>query len=106
MLQQATQDLLEPAGLGSSELDHALAGLMRGRIDFGDLYFQRRQNEGWSLEDGIVKSGSFSIDQGVGVRAIAGPALPMPMRSMPRPWSRRRAARVRSPAPERAARWQ
>jgi len=72
MLQQATQELLEPAGLGSSELDHALAGLMRGQVDFGDLYFQRRQNEGWSLEDGIVRSGSFSIDQGVGVRAIAG----------------------------------
>ncbi|PKL95896.1 MAG: metalloprotease TldD, partial [Gammaproteobacteria bacterium HGW-Gammaproteobacteria-8] len=72
MLQMATLELLEPAGLGSSELDRALAGLMRGQVDFGDLYFQRRQNEGWALEDGIVKSGSFSIDQGVGVRAIAG----------------------------------
>ena len=30
------------------------------------------RTEGWSLEEGIVKSGSFNIDQGVGVRAIAG----------------------------------
>ena len=72
MLQLASQNLLEPAGLGASELERTLAGLMRGRVDYGDLYFQRRINEGWSLEDGIVKSGSFSIDQGVGVRAIAG----------------------------------
>ena len=40
--------------------------------DYADLYFQYSRSEGWSLEEGIVKSGSFSIDQGVGVRAIAG----------------------------------
>ena len=42
------------------------------RIDDADLYFQTTRHEGWSLEEGIVKSGSFSIDQGVGVRAVAG----------------------------------
>jgi len=72
MLELATRDLLEPAGLGSNELDRALSRLLGGPVDFGDLYFQRRQNEGWALEDGIVKSGSFNIDQGVGVRATAG----------------------------------
>ena len=42
------------------------------RIDYADLYFQYTRAEGWNLEEGIVKSGSFSIDQGVGVRAISG----------------------------------
>lgn len=42
------------------------------RIDDADLYFQYTRSEGWSLEEGIVKTGSFSIDQGVGVRAVAG----------------------------------
>jgi TldD protein len=41
-------------------------------VDYADLYFQYSRSEGWSLEEGIVKSGSFNIDQGVGVRAIAG----------------------------------
>jgi TldD protein len=42
------------------------------RVDDADLYFQYTRHEGWSLEEGIVKTGSFSIDQGVGVRAVAG----------------------------------
>ncbi|MES2050497.1 MAG: metalloprotease TldD, partial [Pseudomonadota bacterium] len=40
--------------------------------DDADLYFQYTRSEGWSLEEGIVKTGSFSIDQGVGVRAVSG----------------------------------
>jgi TldD protein len=42
------------------------------RLDDADLYFQHTRSESWSLEEGIVKSGSFNIDQGVGVRAIYG----------------------------------
>jgi TldD protein len=41
-------------------------------VDYADLYFQYTRSEGWSLEEGIVKTGSFSISQGVGVRAVAG----------------------------------
>ena len=41
-------------------------------VDFADLYFQLAHQESWSLEDGIVKDGSASIEQGVGVRALAG----------------------------------
>src|SRR4029077_9148033 len=40
--------------------------------DFADLYFQLSHQESWSLEDGMVKDGSASIEQGVGVRALAG----------------------------------
>jgi TldD protein len=64
--------LIEPFGLSESSLVRALRLITEHRIDDADLYFQTTRHEGWSLEEGIVKSGSFSIDQGVGVRAIAG----------------------------------
>jgi TldD protein len=64
--------LLEPFGLSESTLANALATIATHRIDDADLYFQYTRSEGWSLEEGIVKSGSFGIDQGVGVRAVAG----------------------------------
>jgi TldD protein len=64
--------LLEPFGLTDATLSKALATIAEHRIDDADLYFQYTRSEGWSLEEGIVKSGSFGIDQGVGVRAVAG----------------------------------
>ncbi len=64
--------LLDPFGLNEGSLARALASIGEHRIDDADLYFQSTRHEGWSLEEGIVKSGSFSIDQGVGVRAVAG----------------------------------
>jgi TldD protein len=64
--------LLEPYGLTQASLSKALALIGEHRIDDADLYFQHTRHEGWSLEEGIVKSGSFSIDQGVGVRAVSG----------------------------------
>src|SRR5436309_9351578 len=64
--------LLEPFGLTEATLSRALQAIATHRIDDADLYFQYTRSEGWSLEEGIVKSGSFGIDQGVGVRAIAG----------------------------------
>ena len=64
--------LLEPFGLTEASLSTALATIATHRIDDADLYFQYTRSEGWSLEEGIVKSGSFGIDQGVGVRAVAG----------------------------------
>ena len=64
--------LLEPFGLDERHLSRALAEITAHRVDDADLYFQYTRNEGWSLEEGIVKTGSFSIDQGVGVRAVSG----------------------------------
>ena len=64
--------LLGPYGLTEHQLAAALGTIAEHRIDDADLYFQSTRHEGWSLEEGIVKSGSFSIDQGVGVRAVAG----------------------------------
>ncbi len=68
----AHAQLLEPFGLSEASLSRALALIGEHRVDDADLYFQTTRHEGWSLEEGIVKSGSFSIDQGVGVRAVAG----------------------------------
>ena len=68
----AQQLLLQPYGLQESHLTQALAAIRAHRVDDADLYFQYTRSEGWSLEEGIVKTGSFSIDQGVGVRAVSG----------------------------------
>ncbi|MDH6167732.1 TldD protein [Variovorax boronicumulans] len=71
-LATAQQLLLTPFGLDESHLSKALAEITSHRVDDADLYFQYTRSEGWSLEEGIVKTGSFSIDQGVGVRAVSG----------------------------------
>src|SRR5210317_2570267 len=64
--------LLEPAGLGERQLATTLGSLMSGGVDYADLYFQVSRQESWALEDGIIREGSFSLDQGVGVRAVSG----------------------------------
>ena len=68
----AESRLLLPAGLDASRLERTFGILLGPGIDFGDLYFQHSRRESWSVEDGIVKDGAHSIEQGVGVRAIAG----------------------------------
>ncbi len=64
--------VLEPAGLGEQQLAATLGSVMRGGADYADLYFQVSRQESWTLEDGIVREGSFSVEQGVGVRANSG----------------------------------
>ena len=71
-LSLAKQNLLSPAGLDTSDVDKLMGRLLSHDIDYADLYFQYSRQEGWSLEDGAVKSGSRSTDQGVGVRAVSG----------------------------------
>ncbi len=68
----AEQLLLAPYGVTESVIESTLGRMLGHQIDYADLYFQSTRSEGWSLEEGIVKAGSFSIDQGVGVRAVAG----------------------------------
>jgi len=64
--------MLLPAGLNESHLSAALGSLYMRDVDAADLYFQISRNESWTLEDGILKEGSFNLDQGVGVRAVCG----------------------------------
>ena len=68
----ARELILRPGGLDDSLLDSALSQVMSSSVDAADLYFQLSREESWALEDGIVKEGSASIEQGVGVRAMSG----------------------------------
>ena len=72
LFQTAQSFLLAPHDLETDKLARVFGSLAAHRLDYADLYFQYSRSEGWSLEEGIVKSGSFTIDQGVGVRAISG----------------------------------
>ncbi len=72
LLATADACLLAPFDLEGRALQAVYGALATRRLDYADLYFQYTRAEGWSLEEGIVKTGSFSIEQGVGVRAIAG----------------------------------
>jgi TldD protein len=72
LLVQAQKTLLTPYGLDVADLTRVFGTIMTHSVDYADLYFQYSRSEAWSLEEGIVKSGSFNIEEGVGVRAIAG----------------------------------
>src|SRR3954468_22652405 len=68
----ARQAILAPSGLDDERIASVLGSVMGYSVDYADLYFQLSREESWSLEDGIVKDGSYNIEQGVGVRALAG----------------------------------
>ncbi|MEQ1772818.1 MAG: metalloprotease TldD [Burkholderiales bacterium] len=68
----AYDTLLSPYALNDNKLNTVFGQIMQHQVDYADLYFQYSRSESWSLEEGIVKSGSFNIDQGLGVRAVSG----------------------------------
>jgi TldD protein len=68
----AMSHILEPVGLDEGHLTTTLGSMMQGGVDYADLYFQVSRQESWTVEDRIIREGSFSHDQGVGVRAISG----------------------------------
>lgn len=72
LIQQASSALLDPTGLREHDLDSLLGAMMRPGVDYADLYFQRCRSESWMIEDGIVRSGSFDLEQGMGARALSG----------------------------------
>lgn len=71
-LATAKSVLLDPWGLTVADIARAMGEIFTHKVDYADLYFQYTRSESWSLEEGIVKTGSFAIGQGVGVRAISG----------------------------------
>jgi TldD protein len=71
-LEIARDTLLSPYSLTEASLETVFGDIMTHDADYADLYFQYSRSEGWSLEEGRVKSGSFNIDQGVGVRVVSG----------------------------------
>lgn len=72
LLDQAEQQLLGPGSFTLSKAESVMGSMMSKNVDYGELYFQHTVHEGWALEDGIVRDGSFNIDRGVGVRATSG----------------------------------
>ncbi|MDX5630851.1 MULTISPECIES: metalloprotease TldD [unclassified Brenneria] len=64
--------LLEPFGLDDAFISRVLLDVSSPVVDYADLYFQSRSSEGWSLDEGAVKTGNFTIHQGVGIRSVAG----------------------------------
>jgi TldD protein len=71
-LRYVREGILAPAGLDVGRVEQALGLVLGSAVDSADLYFQLSREESWALEDGIVKEGNSSIEQGVGVRAMAG----------------------------------
>ena len=69
--QLSNKFILDPAGIGHDDLSIIMNKIQHKNIDYADLYFQYSKNEFWSLEDGQVKNGSYSIDQGVGIRSVS-----------------------------------
>lgn len=71
-IEVAQRQLLSPVGMETNDIQKTLDQLSTRNIDQADLFFESSSTESWILEDGIVKEGSFNIDQGLGVRAISG----------------------------------
>ncbi len=71
-LDTVANQILEPTGLSIDNLNQYLDRLHGQQIDAGDLYFQTSQQESWVMDDGIIREGSFSIEKGVGIRAMSG----------------------------------
>src|SRR3990167_2756254 len=72
ILQVASDLLLTPADLDESRLQTLLNSMLTPHVDTADLYFQSSRSESWSLENSQVKSGSYSVERGVGIRAVSG----------------------------------
>ncbi len=72
ILELARQSILTPAGLQDRDIDRIMGALLSVRVDMADIYFQSSHYESWQMEDGIIKEGSHNIEQGAGVRAVAG----------------------------------
>jgi TldD protein len=68
----ARSSILAPVGLADSDLDRLIGALQSPAIDAADIYFQSSRLQSWVLEDGIIKDGNFHIEQGAGLRAVAG----------------------------------
>jgi TldD protein len=69
--QLSNKFILDPAGLSHDNLSTIMNKIHNKNIDYADLYLQYSKNEFWSLEDSQVKNGSYSIDQGVGIRSVS-----------------------------------
>ena len=66
------KQLLQAKGMSLSDIEHSIGTLLGREIDYGEVFIQSTRGESFGLEDGIVKDGSFGVEAGIGVRALAG----------------------------------
>ncbi len=66
------EKLLQAKGLDLNEIERSVSSLLSRDIDYGEVFVQSTRGESFALEDGIVKDGSFGVEAGIGVRALAG----------------------------------
>ena len=71
-MNQVEEQLLAANGLTQQSVYDGLSMLLEHQLDYADLYFQGSFHESWVMEDGIIKDGSYNIEQGVGIRAVSG----------------------------------
>lgn len=71
-LELVKQSILQPTNLLINDINRVMDSLLSVRVDVADIYFQCSRYESWLLEDGIIKEGNHTIEQGVGIRAVAG----------------------------------
>ena len=72
LVSQAEETLLKSKGMAFADLEETVFDLLSREIDYGEVFVQSTRSESFGLEDGIVKDGAFSVDAGIGVRALAG----------------------------------
>ncbi len=72
ILKHSKDAILAPGGLSEQHIDTVMNQLLSAKVDAADIYFQSSHHESWVLESGIIKEGSYNIEQGAGVRAVCG----------------------------------
>lgn len=72
ILERNRKLMLEGGEVDLEFLGRSIDTLNERKIDFGDLFFLHQTKERFTLDEQIIKSGSFSIECGVGVRAVVG----------------------------------
>jgi TldD protein len=68
----ARRFFIERYGLSEAALERVLGTAVGRRADYADCYFEFRVTQTASLEDGVVKKATRGVQQGVGVRVLAG----------------------------------
>ncbi|MCP4414041.1 MAG: metalloprotease TldD, partial [Gammaproteobacteria bacterium] len=71
-LQSIENHFLNPGAISRNDLMGIMSNILGASVDSADLFFQSHRHESWSMEDSIVRDGSYNSDSGVGIRAMAG----------------------------------
>ena len=72
LIQRVEAELSTPKGIESADVQRAIEHMLGRNVDYGEVFIQSARSESFGIEDGIVKDGAFSVDAGIGVRALAG----------------------------------